>query len=160
MLMLAHPENPWIICQSLHTLETHQYNSSSKSFKFNSLVQSSQTLSIFLFLEEFLASSKQALVQPLFKKTPLSTDLLMYFYPLMISTNCVQFQTTTSFPECSKQPPTFNLTCPNSYFSNLFTGSFILLKLLFLKFTMTSSLRWIVVRSLAFFLTYLQPLIP
>ena len=73
----------------------------------------------------------------------------------MISTTFVQFQTTTSFPECSKQPPTFNLTCPNSlFFSNLLTGSFILLKLLFLKFPMTSSLRWIAVRSLAFFLTY------
>ena len=36
--------------------------------------------------------------------------------------------------------------------------SFILLKLLFLKFTMTSSLRWIVVRSPhSFWLTYLLP---
>ena len=44
--------------------------------------------------------------------------------------------------------------------SNLLTGSFILLKLLFLKFTMTSSLRWIVVRSLhSFFSTYPLPLI-
>ena len=132
----------WIKCQSLLTLETHQYNSSSKFFEFNSLVQSSQTLSIFLFLEEFLASSKQALVQPLFNKPPLSTDPLIHLYPLMISRTFVQFQTTTSFPECSKQPPTFNLTCPNSlFFSNLLTGSFILLKLLFLKFTMTSSMR-------------------
>ena len=43
---------------------------------------------------------------------------------------------------------------------SLLTGSFILLKLLFLKSTMTSSLRWIVVRSLhSFFSTYLLLLI-
>ena len=59
--------------------------------------------------------------------------------------------------------PAFNLTCLLTHCLLLFsqlTGSFILLKLLFLKFTMTSSLRWIVVRSLhSFFSTYLLPLI-
>ena len=56
-------------------------------------------------------------------------------------------------------PPAFNLTCLLTLcllLFNLLTGSFILLKLLFSKFTMTSSLRWIVVRSLhSFFSTYL-----
>ena len=37
---------------------------------------------------------------------------LIHLYPLMISTTFVEFQTSTSFPECSKKPPTFNLTCP------------------------------------------------
>ena len=47
----------------------------------------------------------------------------------------------------------------SSYF-NLLTGSVVLLKLLFLKFTMTLSMRWIVVRSLhSFFSIYLLPLI-
>ena len=82
-------------------------------------------------------------------------------YPLMISTTFVQFPTSTSFPKFSKKllPPAFNLTCLLTLcllLFNLLTGSFILLKLLFSKFTMTSSLRWIVVRSLhSFFLTYL-----
>ena len=111
----------------------------------------------------FPSSFKQALVQPLLKKPSLSTYPLIHLYPLMIATTFVQFQTATSFPKCSKKslPPTFNLTCPLTLclFLNLLTGSFILLKLLFLKFTMTSPLQWIVVRSLAFFLTYLQPLI-
>ena len=60
----------------------------------------------------------------------------------------VQFQTSTLSPKFSKKllPPAFNLTC-------LLTHC-----LLFLKFTMTSSLRWIVVRSLySFFSTYLLP---
>ena len=83
----------------------------------------------------------------------------------MISTTFVQFQTSTSFPKFSKKllPPAFNLTCLLILclpLFNLLTGSFILLKLLFSKFTMTSSLRWIVVRSLhSFFSTYLLLLI-
>ena len=99
-----------------------------------------------LFFSEriFPSSFKQALVQPLLKN---------HLYPLMISTTFVQFQTSTSFPKFSKKllPPAFNLTCLLTLcllLFNLLTGSFILLKLLFLKFTMTSSLRWIVVRSL------------
>ena len=82
-----------------------------------------------------------------------------------ISTTFVQFPTSTSFPKFSKKllPPAFNLTCLLTLcllLFNLLTGSFILLKLLFSKFTMTSSLRWIVVRSLhSFFLTYLLLLI-
>ena len=85
-------------------------------------------------------------------------------YPLMISTTFVQFQTSTSSPKFSKKllPPAFNFTCLLTHcllLFNLLTGSFILLKL-FLKFTMTSSYRWIVVRSLySFFSTYLLPLI-
>ena len=69
----------------------------------------------------------------------------------------------TSFPKFSKKllPPAFNLTCLLTHcllIFSLLTGSFILLKLLFLKFTMTSYLRWIVVRSLhSFFSTYLLP---
>ena len=83
----------------------------------------------------------------------------------MISTTFTQFQTSTSFPKFSKKlfPPALNLTCLLTLcllLFNLLTGSFILLKLLYLKFTMTSSLRWIVVRSLhSFFSTYLLPLI-
>ena len=83
----------------------------------------------------------------------------------MISTTFAQFQTSTSSPKFSKKllPPVFNLTCLLTHcllLFNLLTGSFILLKLLFSKFTMTSSLRWIVVRSLhSFFSTYLLPLI-
>ena len=81
----------------------------------------------------------------------------------MISTTFVQFPTSTSFSKFSKKllPPAFNLTCLLTHCLLLFsllTGSFILLKLLFLKFTMTSSLRWIVVRSLhLFFSTNLLP---
>ena len=88
-----------------------------------------------------------------------------HLYPLMISTTFVQFQTSSSFPKFSKKSllPAFNLTCLLTHCLLLFsllTGSFILLKLLFLKSTMTSSLRWIVVRSLhSFFSTYLLPLI-
>ena len=73
----------------------------------------------------------------------------------------VQFQTLTLFPKFSKKlfPPAFNLTCLLTLcllLFNLLTGSFILQKQLFLKFTMTSSLRWIVVRSPhLFFSTYL-----
>ena len=116
MPILTHPGNPGIICQSLHTMETHQYNSSSKSLKFNSLVQSSQTLSISLFLEEFFIVIQTSSCHASFQKTTsihwstdpsLSTDDLNNFRLIQI---------TTSFPECSKQPPTFNLTCPNSLF--------------------------------------------
>ena len=91
--------------------------------------------------------------------------LKKHLYPLKIPTTFVQSQTSTSFPKFSKKllPPAFNLTCLLTLcllLLNLLTGSFILLKLLFLKFKMTSSLRWIVVRSLhSFFLTYLLPLI-
>ena len=104
----------------------------------------------------FSSSFKQALVQPLLKN---------HLYTLMISTTFVQFQTSTLFPKSSKKllPPAFNLTCLLILCLPLFillTGSFILLKLLFSKFTMTSSLRWIVVRSLhSFFSTYLLLLI-
>ena len=100
----------------------------------------------------FPSSFKQALVQPLLKN---------HLYPLMISTTFVQSLTSTSFPKFSKKllPPAFNLTCLLTLcllLFNLLTGSSIQLKLLFSKFTMTSSLRWIVVRSLhSFFLTYL-----
>ena len=83
----------------------------------------------------------------------------------MISTTFVLFQTSTSSPKYWKNllPPAFNLTCLLTHcllLFNLLTGFFILLKLLSLKFTMTSSLRWIMVRSLHSFLsTYLLPLI-
>ena len=112
--------------------------------------------------DNFSSSSKQALVQPPFEKPPLFTDLLIHLYPLMILTTFVQFQTSTSFPECSKRPPTFNLTCPltHCFLPNCLPDlSFYWNYVLFLKFTMTSSMRWIVVRSLAFFSTYLQSLI-
>ena len=122
------------------------------------LVQSSQIWSISLFLKEFFHRHLNKLLSSLFSKN--------HLYPLMISTTFVKFQTSTLFPKFSKKllPPVFNLTCLPTLcllLFNLLTGSFILLKLLFLKFTMTSSLRWIVVRSLhSFFLTYLLPLIP
>ena len=120
-------------------------------------VQSSQILSISLFLKEFFHRHSNKLLSSLFSKN--------HLYPLMISTTFVQFQTSSSFPKFSKKSllPAFNLTCLLTHCLLLFsllTGSFILLKLLFLKSTMTSSLRWIVVRSLhSFFSTYLLPLI-
>ena len=104
----------------------------------------------------FPSSFKQALVQPLLKKPSLSTDDLNNFRPI---------QTSSSFPKFSKKSllPAFNLTCLLTHCLLLFSlliGSFILLKLLFLNSTMTSSLRWIVVRSLhSFFSTYLLSLI-
>ena len=110
-----------------------------------------------LFLKEFFHRHSNKLLSSLFSKN--------HLYPLMISTTFVQFQTSSSFPKFSKKSllPAFNLTCLLTHCLLLFsllTGSFILLKLLFLKSTMTSSLRWIVVRSLhSFFSTYLLPLI-
>ena len=64
----------------------------------------------------------------------------------MISTTFVQVQASSSFPKFSKKSslPAFNLTCLLTHCLLLFsmlTGSFVLLKLLFLKSTMTSSLR-------------------
>ena len=120
-------------------------------------VQSSQILSISLFLKECFHRHSNKLLSSLFSKN--------HLYPLMISTTSVQFQTSSSFPKFSKKSllPALNLTCLLTHCLLLFsllTGSFILLKLLFLKSTMTSSLRWIVVRSLhSFFSTYLLPLI-
>ena len=117
-------------------------------------VQSSQILSISFWRNFFHRHSNKYLFS-LFSKN--------HLYPLMISTTFVQFQTSSSFPKFSKKLllPAFNLTCLLTHcllLSSLLTGSFILLKLLFLKFTMTSSLRWIVVRSLhSFFSTYLLP---
>ena len=114
-------------------------------------------LVISLFLEEFFHRHSNKLLSSLFSKN--------HLYPLMISTTFVQFQTSFSFPKFSRKLllPAFNLTCLLTHcllFFSLLTGSFILLKLLFLKSTMTSSLRWIVVRSLhSFFSTYLLPLI-
>ena len=121
------------------------------------LVQSSPILSISLFLKEFFFRHSNKLLSSLFSKN--------HLYPLMISTTFVQFQTSTSSSKFLKKllPLTFNLTCRLTHcllLFNLLTGSFILLKLLFLKFTMTTSLRWIVVRSLhSFFSTYLLLLI-
>ena len=149
-------------------------------------VQSSQILSISLFLKEFFHRHSNKLLSSLFSKN--------HLYSLMISTTFVQFQTSSSFPKFSRKSllPAFNLTFFHAHdldarpdrsanlwrvtndrtylltcllthcllLFSLLTGSFILLKLLFLKFTMTSSLRWIVVRSIqSFFSTYLLPLI-
>ena len=108
-------------------------------------------------LKEFFHHHSNKLLSSLFSKT--------HLYPLMISTTFVQFQTSSSFPKFSRKLLllAFNLTCLLTHCLLLFSllnGSFILLKLLFLKFTMTSSLRWIVLRSLhSFFSTYLLPLI-
>ena len=124
---------------------------------FNELGPMSQMLSISLFLKEFFHRHSNKLLSSLFSKN--------YLYPLMIETTFVQIQTSSAFPKFSKKLllPAFNLTCLLTHCLLLFsllTGSFILLKLLFLKFIMTSSLRWIVVRSLhSFFSTYLLPLI-
>ena len=186
--ILAHPGNPWIICQSVHTLETHQYsmpiikhpdkpmnhmpilahpgNPSIQFFikhpvKSNSLVQSSQTLSISLSLEEFFiviqtsccpASSKKNTSIHWSTDPSLSTDDLNNFRPISNLNFISRMLKKASHIQS-------HLSSNSFFFPICFTGSFILLKLLFLKFTMTSSLRWIVVRSLAFFLTYLQPLI-
>ena len=91
------------------------------------LVQSSQILSISLFLKEFFQRHSNKLLSSLFSKN--------HLYPLMISTTFVQFQTSTSFSKFSKKllPPAFNLTCLLLTLCillfNLLTGSFILLKL-------------------------------
>ena len=99
-------------------------------------VQSSQILSISLFLKESFHRHSNKPLSSLFSKN--------HLYPLMISTTFVQFQTSTLFPKFSKKllPPAFNLTCLLILclpLFNLLIGSFILLKLLFSKFTMTSS---------------------
>ena len=59
------------------------------------LVQSSQILSISLFLKEFIHHHSNKLLSSLFSKN--------HLYPLMISTAFVQFQTSTSFPKFSKK---------------------------------------------------------
>ena len=99
-------------------------------------VQSSQILLISLFLKESFHRHSNKPLSSLFSKN--------HLHPLMISTTFVQFPTSTSFPKFSKKllPPAFNLTCLLILclpLFNLLIGSFILLKLLFLKFTMTSS---------------------
>ena len=251
MPILAHPENPWIICQSSHTLETHQHNSSSKSFKTHfqslqmhpplpthsltssktklnasapnfyhlillirfffhlprlrswSILYSSRPLSLkftnsLLLLKVnnvplissqfcFWNSASMTLVHP--HKPCQSLSFWRNFSIVIQTSSCPASSQKTIFIHWSTDPslstddlnnfrPITNLNfisrmlekvvashiqshlSSNSLsFFNLLTGSFILLKLLFLKFTMTSSLRWIMVRSLAFFLTYLQPLI-
>ena len=93
----------------------------------------------------FPSSLKQALVQPLLKNhlCPLiHWSISIHWWSQQLSS---QFQTSTSSPKCSKESllPTFDLTCPLTLclLFNLLTGSFILLKLLFLKFTMTSTLK-------------------
>ena len=69
------------------------------------LVQSSQILSISLFLKEFFHRHLNKLLSSLFSKN--------HLYPLTISTTFVQSLTSTSFPKFSKKllPPAFNLTC-------------------------------------------------
>ena len=69
------------------------------------LVQSSQILSISLFLKESFHRHSNKLLSSLFSKN--------HLYPLMISTTFVQFRTSISFPKFSKKllPPAFNLTC-------------------------------------------------
>ena len=106
----------------------------------------------------FSLSFKKILVQPLLKKTSLSTDNLINIYPFSnlnfiskILEKVVAFHTQSHLSSNS-------LSCLLHF--NLLTGSFILLKLLISKFTMTSSLRWIMVKSLSsFFSTYLLLLI-
>ena len=68
-------------------------------------VQSSQILSISLFLKEFSHRHSNKLLSSLFSKN--------HLYPLMISTTFVQFQTSSSFPKFSRKLllPAFNLTC-------------------------------------------------
>ena len=117
------------------------------------LVQSSQILSISLFLKEFFHRHLNKLLsRPLLKKPSLSTDDLNNFRPI----SNLNFISKILEKVVASA---FNLTCLLTLcllLFNLLTGSSIQLKLLFSKFTMTSSLRWIVVRSLhSFFLTYL-----
>ena len=86
------------------------------------LVQSSQILSISLFLKEFFHRHLNKLLSSLFSKN--------HLYPLMISTTFVQSLTSTSFPKFSKKllPPAFNLTCLLTLcllLFNLLTGSSI-----------------------------------
>ena len=102
-----------------------------------------RSLSISLSREEFFHRPSNKLFPAIFQKTSLFTD---------ISTTFVWIQTPTSFPKFSKTllPPAFTLTClltPCLLFI-LLIGSFILLKLLFLKFTMALSLQWILVKTL------------
>ena len=111
------------------------------NFPFETLLQwtcsnhhkSCQSLS---FWRNFFHRHSNKLLFSLFSKN--------HLYLTMISTTFVQFQTSTSFPKFSKKllPPAFNLTCLLTHcllLFNLLNGSFILLKLLFSKFTMTSS---------------------
>ena len=90
-----------------------------------------------------------------------SVHCINYYNNRQVAESTVQRQ---KFNYCwGFQIPTFNLTCLITLcllLFNLLTGSFILMKLLFSKFTMTSSYRWIVVRSHhSFFSTYLLLLI-
>ena len=125
------------------------------NFPFETLLQwtnhheSCQSLS--LSEDIFPSSFKQAFVQPLLKKPSLSADDLNNFRPI------------SNLNFLSKILEKVVATHIQSHLSslclllfNLLTRSFILLKLLFSKFTMTSSLRWIVVRSRhSFFSIYL-----
>ena len=111
----------WIKCQSLHTLETHESympilaHPGNPSIQFFIKILQTHFVGPILtnlvnlsFWRNFLSSSKQASFQKTTSihwstDTSLSTDDLTTFD---------QFQTSTSFPECSKKPPTVNLTCP------------------------------------------------
>ena len=120
------------------------------------LVQSSQILSISLFLKEFFHRHSNKLLSSLFSKKPsLSTDDLNNFRPISNLIFISKILEKVVASRIQSHLSSNSLSHCLLLFS-LLTGSFILLKLLFLKSTMTSSLQWIVVRSLhSFFSTYL-----
>ena len=120
-------------------------------------VQSSQILSISLFLKKFFHRHSNKLLSSLFSKNHLyCTDDLNNFRPI---SNLIFISKILEKVVASR--------IQSHLSSNSLSSSFqfacrilISFKLLFLKSTMTSSLRWIVVRSLnSFFSTYLLPLI-
>ena len=153
MPILAHPGNPWIISQSLHTLKTHQYNSSSKSLKLTSLVQSSQTLSISLFLEDFFIVIRTSSCPASFHW---STD------PSLSTDDLNNFRSISNLNFISKM-----LKKASHIQSHLSSNSlFLFFQSAYRIFhsTETTILKIhndliLAMRSLAFFLTYLQPLI-
>ena len=120
------------------------------------LVQSSQILSV-CFWRNFSIVIQTSSCPASSQKT-----ISIHWWSQKLSSN---FKPQLHFKYSQKKllPPIFNITCLLTLcllLFNMLTGSFILQKLLFLKFTMTSSLWWIVVRSLhSYFSTYRLSLI-
>ena len=124
------------------------------------LVQSSQILSISLFLEEFFHRHSNKLLSSLFSKKnpPLSTDDLPNF--CLISNPNVIFKILEKVVASHIQSHLFSNSLSSFLSAYRLTGYFILLELIFLTFTMTSSLQLIMVRlHHSFFSTYLLHLI-
>ena len=119
-------------------------------------IQSSQILPV-SFWRNFPIVIQTSFVQPLLKKPSLSTDDLNN-YRSISNLNFISniLEKVVAFRIQSH----LSFICILCLLLNLLTRPFIPLKLLFSKFTVISSLRWIVMRSLhSYFSTYLLPLI-